>query len=200
VTVGRAASDPPLDKDTAPGPVLPPVDADGQPRVVGADADVAFEVTTVDAKTGNPVKVFHPGDKMRFKVVNTGKTMMHFEIIALQASGEIVVLMDGIGTMKPGEERLFPSKESKKFKDGYEIDALDEGDTPRQKCVVYAASTPFKPGVLLSMGDKKKRPAGYAVTDRFVHTFYRIEDGRVVADFNPAKMVKQTAVFEVAPK
>jgi hypothetical protein len=182
-----------MDRGGAPGAALPPLDADGLPRVVGAEATVEFEVTTIDARSGQEKHVFFPGDQIRFRVKNTGKTTMHFEMIATEASGDIVAVLKGkLATLDPSKEYYFPPKTEA----GIEFDELDEEDTTRQKCVVYASSAAFPPGMVLNMGDREKRAPGDAVSPRFVHTFHKIEDGRVVTVFDPAKMVKHMVVFE----
>jgi hypothetical protein len=185
-----------------PPALVPAVDARGQAEVVGKAATVAVRVTA--AKVGKdrdePTAEFQPGDVGAIVVRNTGEADLYFEVVLTTASGRVVVLAPAeedkgkLGVLKPGETFRYPKAKGT----GIRLKPADEGEWTKQKCTVYAADAPFPPGAVLSAGDQ--RAPGEYVADRFVHTFYEIKAGRLQCVFDPAKMVKTSAEFEIKTK
>jgi serine/threonine-protein kinase len=192
-----------LDREGAPPALVPPVDAHGVKQVVGKSATDKVKVTAVKVSKDKdePTEEFRPGDVGALVVENTGEVDLYFELVLTTASGRIEVLAPAeedkgkLGVLKPGERYRWPTNEKGK---GIALTAAAEGEWTKQRCTVYAAAEPFPPGAVLRMSDQL--PPGEYVADRFVHTFYEIKDGRLHTLFDPAKMVKKSAEFEIKAK
>jgi mono/diheme cytochrome c family protein len=196
-----------LDRDGVPPSLIPPVDAHGRRQVVGKAAKVDFTVTTLNDTTKKPATSFVPGDTFAVVIENTGKTDLYFEFVFTGASGMMKVfvpsdLTDGkLGVLKPGKKFRFPEE------GGYAVKALDNQDwRSKVTWTVFASDEKFPPGSVLSSGEPppaeeyKMRPPQEYVADRFVHSFYEIKGGRALTKFDPARMVKKTAEFEIKSK
>jgi hypothetical protein len=197
--LARAAVEPPR-------PILP-VDASGAKRFAGKDATVKLELWTleVDGKNEKKTSVLRPGTKLAIMMKNTGTVDLRFELALTKTTGAITLFRPAanltpdeekrVTTLTPGEVRRFPTT------GGIAIGKLDEGEPAKQRVIVYAAAEPFPPGVVLNPAADKLEP-GYSIAGRVVHPFYQIDGKKIklVADFDPAKMVRQVIEFETETK
>jgi mono/diheme cytochrome c family protein len=188
-----------LDRGGVPPALIPPIDAHGCKQVKGKAAKVEFTVTVLN--DGKPATSLVPGDTFAVVIENTGETDLYFEFVFSGPSGVMKVLV-------PSEEtkgKLRVLKPGKTF--GFEklvVQALDEQDwRSKVTWTVFASDEEFPPGAVLSGGELppakeyKMRPPQEYVAARFVHPFYEIKGGRVLTKFDPARMVKKTAEFDI---
>jgi hypothetical protein len=175
---------------------MPPLDASGLLHIEEKDAGVTFDLATVDEKTKKPATRFADGDKMAIVVKNTGKQPMYFEVFMTSEIGAMrrlpfAELGAQLGKCEAGKEYRY------NFGD-LTIQAPQPGELLKQRVLVYAAAEKFPPGILLNPPDKHE--PGYNVSGRVVHALYQIEGNRIVARFDPTKLVRKTIEFETPVK
>lgn len=183
-----------------PTPPIPPLDGIGGGRVAGKDAAVSFEVATINLDTGKPTTTFRPKDKLAIEVKNTGQKPLHFELAVSLDNGRTILLTVGPGPVTTQHElgagKVYRYPEN----GGTSIKAPEAGKLTKQRVTIYAAAEKFPAGEVLKRS--KSLPAEEDVGDRVLHRFYKIDDkkNKVVAEFDPAKMVRQTIQFETLEK
>jgi serine/threonine-protein kinase len=137
----------------------------------------------VDLKSNHKNNLFTPGDALFFQVVNRSEKPVYIELIGTGTRGEKVVLTPANLTVAPGTTYRFPTEGTIKV----------QGGLGKELVTLYASPEAFTAGELIRFEPRE----GYAVADRVVHSFDRLEQQggrwRVV---RPAVVIKKTLEIE----
>jgi mono/diheme cytochrome c family protein len=168
---------------------VPPLDGLTFPQHEQRDGGIKVELSALDGNN-RPTEIFRLGDKIAFRLKNTGTGDVYYQLIATKTDGSKVQYWIN----EKNEPRLVNPGENPKLllKAGEEITTRQGTVNPplgQEVLTVYAARTEIpRPVPLKLSGDK--------APTRFFHPLYEI-DGEVVRPvFDPASVVKKTIVFE----
>lgn len=138
------------------GQPLPPLDG-----LTRKDYPAGKAPLEVDLKTNHKNNLFTPGDDLVIEVVNRGARPIVIELVGVGTKGEKVVLTSPGLRLGSGQSYRFPQEGALKVK----------GGLGKESIVLFAGEESLPAGQLVRMQPRE----GYAVTDRVVHEFEKLE-------------------------